>query len=222
MAASVNRREYNASGRRAASAERRGRILAAARSEFLENGYAATTMTEIAARADVALDTVYTLVGRKPALFRLLIETAISGADQVVPAEERGYVQAIRTEPTAEGKISTYASAITHIHERLAPLVAVLQAAAPTDSELDELWRKITDRRATNMRRFAQELAETGQLRVPVDEATDVIWATNSPELYLMLVRQRGWSPTRYESWLTDSWQRLLLTSSQEAAGSAK
>jgi hypothetical protein len=34
-------------------------------------------------------------LGRKPELARLLIETAISGTDQAIPAEQRDYVQAI-------------------------------------------------------------------------------------------------------------------------------
>ncbi|MFL6139387.1 MAG: hypothetical protein ACJ74O_16500 [Frankiaceae bacterium] len=46
---------------------------------------------------------------------------------------------------------------------------------------------------------------------MPVDEAADVVWATNAPELYLLLVGQRGWEPERYERWLAESWARLLL-----------
>ena len=97
-----------------ASAARRlhapGRRLHAALGLFGDRGYAATPMTAIAERAGVALDTVYASVGRKPELARLLIETAISGSSQAVPAGERGYVQAIRAAPDAETKIAIYAS----------------------------------------------------------------------------------------------------------------
>ena len=151
------------------------------------------------------------LVGRKPALFRLLLETAISGRDEAVPAEERDYVQQIHSEPTAEGKLAVYARALPSIHARLAPLLVVLQAAAPTDPALADLWTQISERRAGNMTRFAGELEETGRLGVSVAEAADVIWATNSPEMYLLLVGQRGWSHERYEHWLAATWQRLLL-----------
>src|SRR4051794_31155511 len=168
-------------------------------------------MATIARRSGVAVDTVYELVGRKPALFRLLIETAISGEDHAVPAEEREYVQRMRAEPTARGALEVYATALPLIHARLAPLVAVLQAAAAVEPELDLLWREIADRRATNMHRFATELATKGALRVPVERAADVIWATNSPELYLLLVRQRGWTANEYSDWLAETWHRLLL-----------
>jgi hypothetical protein len=63
----------------------------------------------------VALDTVYAAAGRKPELARLLIETAISGTDQAVLAEQRDYVPAIQAAPDAKTKIALYAAAITAI-----------------------------------------------------------------------------------------------------------
>jgi hypothetical protein len=44
-------------------------------------------------------------------------------------------------------------------------------------------------------------------------------WATNAPELYLLLVRERGWSPERVEAWLADAWRRLLLRDPGQGAG---
>jgi AcrR family transcriptional regulator len=207
----VKSRAYDASRRLAASQDRRARILAAARAEFLERGYPRTTMTAIAARAGVAADTVYELVGRKPALFRLLVETAISGADQPVDAQQREYVRQIRAEPTPRGKLARYAGAVREIHARLAPLLSVLQAAAGADDDLRQLWQEVSERRAANMRLFAADVAAVATLRTSIDEAADVVWATAAPELYLLLVGQRGWAPRRYERWLADAWERLLL-----------
>ncbi|MDF2743779.1 MAG: putative transcriptional regulator, TetR family [Actinomycetia bacterium] len=188
-------------------------ILDAATRLFAERGYAATTMTAVTDRAGVALDTVDAAIGPKPVLFRLLVETAISGTDAPVPALERDYVRAIRAEPDPARKLTLYAQAIGRIQQRLAPLVQVLQQAAAGDAELAALWRGIADRRAANMRLFAAELAATGALRpeLSVEEVADVLWSTNSPELYLLLVDQRGWDPDRYQRWLADAWQRLLL-----------
>jgi AcrR family transcriptional regulator len=59
-------------------------------------GYAVTTVADIARRARVAVDTVYAAVGRKPALLREVLETAISGSDEAVPAEQRDYVARVR------------------------------------------------------------------------------------------------------------------------------
>jgi AcrR family transcriptional regulator len=205
------KRRYDATKRREAAARTRQTILDAALELFIARGYTSTSMSAIAARADVALDTIYASVGRKPELARLLIETAISGSTQAVPADERDYVQAIQAAPDAESKIQIYASAMRMIAGRLAPVLGMIQQAAGAEPELTSLWREISDRRAANMRRFAADLAAVGELRVDVDEAADIVWATNAPELYQLLVGQRGWTPERYERFLADAWRRLLL-----------
>jgi AcrR family transcriptional regulator len=205
------KRRYDATGRRQAAARTREAILEAARELFSERGYAATPMTAIAERAGVALDTVYASAGRKPELARLLIETAISGTGQAIPAEQRDYVQAIQAAPDANTKIATYAAAITAIAPRLAPVLAVIQQAAHAEPELARLWDQIAERRAANMRLFVADLASVHPLRLDPEQAADIVWATNATELYQLLVGQRGWTPQRYESFLADTWRRLLL-----------
>lgn len=213
MAKSVKPRPYNAPRRAASAARTRRAIAEAAGRLFIEQGYNAVTMTQIAAEAGVAADTVYAAIGPKPVLFRLLIERAISGEDEPVTAEERDYVRAIRAEPEARGKLAIYARAIRLIQTRLAPLFLTLQAAASSEPELATLWREISERRAANMRLLAADIAATGALRsdISVDQVADIIWSMNSAEYYDLLVHQRGWSPERFEAWLLDAWQRLLL-----------
>ncbi len=205
------KRRYDASKRRQAAARTRQAILDSALQMFTDQGYSATPMAAIAAHAGVALDTVYASVGRKAELARLLIETAISGTGHAVPAEQRDYVQAIQAAPDAETKIAIYASAMRIIAGRLAPVLSVVQQAAPAEPELAALWAEIAERRSANMQRFAVDLAAVAALRVAPGDAADIIWATNAPELYQLLVGQRGWSPERYEHFLADTWCRLLL-----------
>ena len=205
------KRRYDATRRRQAADRTRAAILDAARELFTERGYAATPMTAIADRAGVALDTVYASVGRKPELARLLIETAISGTDQAIPAEQRDYVRAVQAAPDAQTKIALYAAAVTAIAPRLALVLAIIQQAAHTEPELAALWDEIAERRAGNMRRFVADLATVTPLRIDPSDAADIVWATNAAELYQLLVGQRGWSPQRYERFLTDTWHRLLL-----------
>ena len=209
------KRTDDSSGRREAARATRQSILDAAQRVFLEKGYAAATMPAIAEAAGIALDTVYATVGKKAALFRLLVETAISGSDRAVPPEERDYVQAIRAEPDAAQKLRIYASALRSIQSRLAPLFRVLQGAASLDPELDALWQSISSRRAQNMRLLAKDLEATGSLRtgLSIDRAADIIWSMNSPEFYLLLVEQRGWKAKDFEEWLGEAWIRLLLKS---------
>lgn len=209
----VKRRTYDSSARKAAAQSTRQSIIDAARRVFLHSGYAGATMPAIAKEAGIALDTVYAAVGKKPALFRLLAETAISGRDGAVDAEERDYVRAIRAEPDAERKLKIYAAALRGIQPRLAPIFKVLKAAATQDADLNVLWQEISLRRAANMRLLAGDLAATGRLRrdLSIAEVADIIWSLNSPEFYLRLVEERGWSAEDFEHWLADAWIRLLL-----------
>src|SRR5262245_36718523 len=130
------RRRYDATRRQAAAAKTRHTIARAARELFLARGYAATTMAAIAEAAGVAHDTVYATFGPKAALFRHLVEIALSGTDEPIPALERDIVRQARAEPDQGRILDLLAHTIRLIHERLAPLVEVLSVAAQTDAEL--------------------------------------------------------------------------------------
>ncbi|HXZ99289.1 MAG TPA: TetR/AcrR family transcriptional regulator [Candidatus Binatia bacterium] len=223
MAETVKRRRYDSSGRRNESRQTRQRIIGAARDLIIELGYRATAVSDIAERAGVHVDTVYQLVGRKPVLLRELIEQAISGTDQPVDAEQRGYVRAIRAEPDPAGKLAIYAHAVREVQERLAPLFLALRDASTTEPEAGQVWHQIAERRAANMRLLVNELHEAGGLRrgLSLDEAADTIWVTNSSEVFTMLTAGRGWSPDRYERWLATTWCRLLLREGRTSAVSS-
>jgi AcrR family transcriptional regulator len=207
------KRNYDATGRQAHSAETKQRIIQAARDLILADGYRSTTVAAVAARAGVNVDTVYQLVGRKPVLLREMIERAISGVDRPVVADDRGYVQAVKAEPDPAKKLALYAGAVRRIQERMAPLFLAVREAASTEPEAEEVWQEISRRRAANMRRLIRDIRNTGGLRedLSINQAADVVWAMNSSELYVLLTQERGWSPARFERWLADAWCRLLL-----------
>lgn len=207
------KRSYSSAVRAAGAASTREAILEAARRRFVEDGFGGMKMDRIAADAGVALDTVYAVVGPKPMLVKLLVETAISGADVPVTAEERDYVQRIHAAADAREKLGIYAGALALIHRRLAPIVRALRDAAPAHEELASLWRDIAARRRKNMSVFARELAATGQLRPKLsqEELADTLWTMSAPELYMLFVHERGWPPERFAAWLGDAWARLFL-----------
>ncbi|HXS08003.1 MAG TPA: helix-turn-helix domain-containing protein [Rhizomicrobium sp.] len=213
MAKRSKKRSYDSSGRKVAAEATRHAILEAARRVFLKQGYAGATMPAIARDAGIALDTVYAVAGKKPALMRLLVESAISGQDEAVPAEQRDYVRAIRAEPDAAAKLRIYAMALGAIQPRLAPIFSVLQAAAAQEPDLKALWQEISRRRAANMGLLAQDLVATNQTRrdLSLSQIADIIWSMNAPEYFLLLVAQRGWTAEEFAHWLGDAWARLLL-----------
>jgi AcrR family transcriptional regulator len=207
------RRRYVSARRAEQAAATRRAVLDAARELFVEQGYAATGISAIAERAGVAVDTVYAAAGRKPVLLRALVESAISGTDEAVPAEERDYVKRLRSAPTAREKVEIYAAAVAAIGVRLGPVHRALAEAAITDADCAALKAEISARRAANMRLLAADLRGTGELRPDLtdDEVADIVWSMNAAEYRALLVDQRGWSAERFGDWLADAWTRLLL-----------
>ena len=208
----VKTRRYRSPQRRERAAATRLSVLAAARDLLQDKGYAGTTVADVARLAGVSVDTVYASVGRKPELVLAVIDMVLGGADQPVPADQRDYVQAIRSEPTARGKIEVYAGALARLIPRTARLQEALRKAGDTDAACAATWRRLVSRRAANMLLFAAELRSTGDLRGDLSdqEVADIVWSTNAAE-YWLLLDQRGWTPARYEALLVDVWSRTLL-----------
>ena len=158
-------------------------------------------------------ETVYATFGPKPALFRHLVEIALSGTEEPVPALEREIVAQVRAERDPARVIEMFAHTVQLLQQRVAPLFEVLSAGAQTDADRRAFADELSERRVGHMRAFATDLAAVGGLRegISVELAGDVIWAMNSPQFYLLYVRDRGWTPESFEQWLTDAWKRLLL-----------
>ncbi len=173
-------------------------------------------MAAIAARARVSVDTVYATVGRKPALLRELVETAISGTDSARYRARSATTWLGCMTPRAPAKRSTiYAAAVTAIHQRLAPVFLTLRDAAATDPACAALWTEIAERRARNMRHLVADLRRTGELRDDLtdEQIADIIWSMNSAEYWDLLVRERSWTPAEFQTHLADAWTRLLIRS---------
>lgn len=205
-------RSYDNASRKAQSEQTRHRILDAARALLVAKGYRATTVAQIARDAEVHVDTLYALVGRKPEILRELIERAISGTDQPLAPEARDYVQRMQAEPDPVRQLEIYAAATRAIQTRMAPLFLALGEAASTEPEAQQVWGQISQRRAANMRRLVADLGDDAlHAGLDPDEAADIVWATASSELFVLLTRERSWTLDRYQDWLADTWRRLLL-----------
>ncbi|SEB78155.1 DNA-binding transcriptional regulator, AcrR family [Nocardioides exalbidus] len=205
-------RTYDASARRAAAEQTRARVLAAAHDLFVSGGYAATSVSEIARRAGVSVDTVYTAVGRKPQLLLTVVDMVLASSSRPLPATERDYVQEIRRAEGARRKLETYAAALARLMPTISPLLLALRDAGLTDPECAQAWRHITERRATNMLQLAADLRVTGEVRDDLtdQDVADLVWSTNSPEWFAAYI-SRGRTPEHYAAALADLWGRTLL-----------
>ncbi|MEO5982703.1 MAG: helix-turn-helix domain-containing protein [Pedococcus sp.] len=212
MDESVKTRAYHSNVRAVRAEQTRHAVLVAARDLFVQLGYDATTVTMVADRAGVAVDTVYASVGRKPQLAAAVVDMVLGASEEPVTAEERDYVKAIRAADGARRKIDLYAAAVGDVVPRTAALLGALRRAGEVDEECARSWSAVVERRAQNMLLFAADLRATGELRDDLTdrEVADLVWSTNSPE-YWQLLQSRGWSQQRYAQLLADLWHRLLL-----------
>jgi AcrR family transcriptional regulator len=209
----ARKRTYRAPRREQQAARTRQSLILAARRLFVEQGYGATSVADIAAEAHVNVATLYAAVGRKAVLMRAVIEGALTGSDDPLPAAQADYVERIFEARGARQKLRIYAEAAVAIQQRLAPVLLCLWEAAKTDVECRGLWSEIAERRSRNMRDFAAELRRTGAVRADLtdSEVADIIWSLNGPEHYALLVGERHWPADRFASWLAEAWARLLL-----------
>ena len=212
MTSPVKTRSYRSPRRQEQAAATRRSVLRAAHDLFTRDGYAATTVTAIAAAAGVSLDTVYASVGRKPELVLAVIDQVLASSDEPVGLEEREYVKDIRRAGTAHAKIEIYAAAVGRLVPQIAPLQDALRRAAEGDAACAAVWAGMLERRAANVLLLAQDLRTTGELRADLtdEEVADIVGSTNAVEYYLLLAR-RGWTPERYSRLLADLWSRMLL-----------
>ena len=212
MGEPVKKRPYHAPRRRQAAEQTRAAILGAARDLFSRNGFAATSVAQVARAAGVSLDTVYASVGRKPQLLLAVHDTYLAEGDLPVAAEQRDYVRRIRSAPTAAGKIAVYTDALAELLPRTVPLLESLREAGRTDAACAATYREVSARRAANMRLFAADLRSTGELRADLtdDDVADLVWSTNGPE-YFLLLQEQGYTPERFAALLRELWSRTLL-----------
>jgi AcrR family transcriptional regulator len=195
----------------------RGAVVEAARTLFLERGYGATTVEAISSRADVPPATVYRLFSSKPGILKALLDVSIAGDDEAVPLTERAPVRSALAHPDPAQKLTGLVRIAGQINGRTAPIYRILVSAAGSDPAAAAVLDELTSQRQQGQGRVARSLARTGALKPKLRErdAADVIHALVSPEVYLLLVVDRGWSADRYESWLTTTLVAQLLATSE-------
>jgi AcrR family transcriptional regulator len=206
-------RRYESPRRRQQAADTRRDILEAAQRLFEQQGYAATTMAAIAAEAGVSLKTVYLAVETKSSLLRALWHLLLRGDEDDVPISERQRYRDDLAEPDPERQLRLNARNARIVKERAGALMGVIRNAAPTDPELGALWSRIQSDFYDNQRPFVESLQAKSSLRSGLDVArgTDILWTLNHPDVWLLLVGERGWTPEEWEQWFGDTICEQLL-----------
>jgi AcrR family transcriptional regulator len=200
------RRKYDSSRRQADAEVRHRRIVDEATKLFLDHGFGATSIGQIAEAADVSPQTIYASFGSKAGVLSNVIDVALVGDYEDVPAFDRA-------PPLKEaGDFTAYARFVRAINERVGPLIRVMEQAAATDPGLTELRSTLVDRIRDDCRRWIAQIG--GKALRPglsKEEAVDVMAVTESPYVYSFFTEDAGWSPDQYERWLTHALPHLLL-----------
>lgn len=215
MDGAVNTR--GATGRPASQARTRrtrAAVAEAARALFLERGYAGTTIEAISDRSDTPQATVYRLFSSKLGILKAVLDVSIVGDDDAVAMADRPQVRALLSDRDPNNKLAGFAALLREVLARTAPVHRILVDAARSDEDAAALLAEIARQRQRGQLRIARSLARSGALRSGLRErdAADLIHALASPEVYGLLVFDRGWSGERYEKWLTAILVDQLLT----------
>ena len=207
------KRRYDSSRRRAQAEATRIDILDAAQRLFAQRGYATTTMEAIAAEAGVALKTVYVAFETKSGLLRALWNHLLRAGRDEVPVAQQDWYREVVDEPDPERKLRMTASASVAVKRRIAPVLEVIRTAAPADADIAALWQRIQAEFHANQRVIVESLAAKQALRpgLDIERATDILWTLNHPNLWQLLVGERGWTPEQYEQWFAEAARSQLL-----------
>ena len=188
-------------------------VVDAARRLFDERGYAATTIEAISERSDTPQATIYRLFASKLGILKAVIDVSIAGDDDDVAMADRPQVRELLAEPDAHEQLAHFAALLRDLMARTAPVHRLLADAARSDPDAAFLLAEIARQRQAGQRRVARSLARSGALRPGLRErdAADIIHALASPEVYGLLVLDRGWSAQRYENWMATTLVGQLL-----------
>jgi len=191
----------------------RHRMIGSARDLFITQGYAATTMEQIAAGAGVAVQTMYYTFRTKGQLLTEVVEVTAAGDDDPIPVARRAWAVEMLSASPAQRVIALAVEHGTAIYERVAVLWPAVGAAAAADPDIDSYWRGVTAKRRSGQRGMVTRVAELGSLRpgLDVERATDLVVVLAGHEVYRGLVQEARWTVPAYKAWLFTTLTQQLL-----------
>ncbi len=202
----AKKRTYDSSRRQAQARETQRAIALAARELFIERGYIATSVRDIAEHAGVAVQTIYNLFEGKPEIMKRIGDIATVGDDEPVALADRAEYQELIALTDPVELLERWIDLSIRLFQRFEPLLPTLREASAADPVVAGYWRmNAMDNRYLGMAAVVKRLHELGALRddLTVVTATDIIWTVVSFETFEALVIERGWSFEGCTAWAT-------------------
>ena len=203
----MKKRPYKSLVRKRQAVDTRRRIIEAARQLLQRVGYDGMTVEAIAQRAQVSAQSVYALFKSKAGILTELLDQSTFGDE---------YEEAVRQAMSAsdpETRLPLAARIARQIHEPLSAAFDLLRGAGVVAPELAKLEQQRERLRYERQERMIISLRDAKRLRLGLNHQTarDIFWMLTGRDVYRMLVRERRWSPQKYQDWLADTLVRSLL-----------
>jgi AcrR family transcriptional regulator len=187
--------------------ETQQRLQRAAAEEFAEHGYAAATVSRIAKRAGVTVQTLYLAWGSKRALLRAYISASL--VENLGPHEDLSDRFAGKSGREITAQLAAFVGTAA---ETAATGWQLYRDAAATDPEIAADWDQLQALRRENMRRIVAHIPRD-ELRAGLDHsaAGDTAWVIASPESFDLLVRRAGYPREEFVAWMDAALTAALL-----------
>ena len=179
----------------------KARVLRAAKALFMRRGIDRTTIAQVAAKADVSVPTVYALYKSKEGILRELMKAALFGQRfEAAQANLNGVDDPVRL-------LALTAHVARAIYEAESSELGLLRGASAFSPALRKLEREFENIRfAMQETRIRLLFARSKQRKgLELEEARRILWMLTSRDVYRMLVHEGGWTPDRYQEWLSDA-----------------
>ena len=205
------RRRYRSVRRSAQASDTRAAMLLAAHDLFIREGWQKATIAAVARQAGVSVETIYAGFGSKLALLEAVVVASVRGLQPGTALMDQAGPRAILEAPDQRSQITLFAKNIAKVLRRVAPLMAVVRAAAESEPALKELYVGLHRGRTRNLAMLVDALLRHGPLRIDRDTAITSLDRLSSPELFLVVTNVEGLSSAQYVTWLADALTALLL-----------
>lgn len=187
-------------------------IVEAAAQLFLDRGYNATSISQIAGHAGVAVQTIYNSIGAKRDVLSRVLDFAAAGERAPVPVPQFMRDQTEREiDPShiVEQLVEFWQGALP----RTAPVFRIIRDAAAIDPEAATLDRDRAAQRLRNYAIAARLLAQRGALRdgLTIDQAAATIFTIGHPDTYRTLVLDGNWDDQQWAAWARTALQAALI-----------
>lgn len=204
---SQRKRRYTADARAQSAQDTRRRILTAAKSLFGRKGIDRVTIAEIGTKARVAASTVYAIYKSKDGILRVLMEESLFGG-QFQDAQK---LLAGVTDPIALIKLTPQVSRA--IYESESSDLGLIRHASGFSPALRKLEQEFERIRYEMQAGRLEPLFKSRKARpgLSLEEARRIMWMYTSRDVYRMLVREGGWTPDRYQEWLSQTLVEALV-----------